>query len=214
MSHHTKKQSQLERIILFTDAVFAIAITLLAIEIKIPELHDYTDETAIDGFLHLIPRFLGFFISFFVIGVYWIAHHKIFSYVSNYDRKLLWLNLFLLMFVVLMPFTTGFFFEYTYIRFPFLLYSLNILVIGFFQSRLLQHIVSASLSEGINQQLKKYISYRGLATGTVFTIIALLQYLVPDKYVGITRFAMPLSMLPFYFLKKYFAKHGVDVKNY
>ena len=126
MSTHNKKHPQLERIILFTDAVFAIAITLLAIEIKIPELHEVNEHTALVALNHLIPRFVGFIISFLVIGIYWIAHHKIFSYVIDFDRKLLWLNLILLMFIVLLPFSTGYYSEYVSLKLPFLIYGLNI----------------------------------------------------------------------------------------
>ena len=66
--HHDRAEFQLERLILFTDAVFAIAITLLVIEIKVPELHHRTEQEAIDGLLQLIPKFVGFFISFFIIA--------------------------------------------------------------------------------------------------------------------------------------------------
>lgn len=214
MSHHTKKEKQLERIILFTDAVFAIAITLLAIEIKIPELHQINEHESINSFLILIPRLIGFVTSFLVIGIYWIAHHKIFSFVTDYDRKLLWLNLFLLMFVVLMPFTTGFFFEYTRLRFPFLLYSLNILTIGYFQARIIKYISKAALSEGMNIWLSRYIISRGFVPGIIFIVVAIFQYLLPDNYVAISRTAMMFTIIPFIVLKKYFAKKGVDVKNY
>lgn len=214
MSNHTKKQTELERIIFFTDAVFAIAITLLAIEIKIPELHEFSEKASIDGFIMIFPRMIGFIISFLVIGIYWIAHHKIFSFVINYNRRLLWMNLFLLMFIVLMPFTTGFFFEYSVLRFPFLLYALNILTIGILQARMLNYISKSNLSEGINLQLKRYIIIRGLIPGLVFITVATLQYLLSDRYVGLSRLLMMLTIVPFYFLRKHFEKKGVDVKNY
>jgi uncharacterized membrane protein len=68
--HHERTKFQLERLILFTDAVFAIAITLLVIEIRVPELHHATEAGAVQGLLQLISKFIGFFISFFVIAVY------------------------------------------------------------------------------------------------------------------------------------------------
>src|SRR5690349_5303282 len=88
-----KKQFQLERFVLFSDAVFAIAITLLVIEIKIPELHSDTEPLTDSALLHslgqLIPKFIGFIISFLLIGLYWTIHHRMFGYVTSYDRKLL-----------------------------------------------------------------------------------------------------------------------------
>jgi len=56
-----KKEFQLERIILFSDAVFAIAITLLVLEIKVPEIEGNTDQDLLNTLLHLTPKFVGFF---------------------------------------------------------------------------------------------------------------------------------------------------------
>lgn len=76
-----KKEFQIERMILFTDAVFAIAITLLIIEIKAPEIHKNMGFTEmVDQLLNLIPKFVGFIISFFVVAIYWRSHHRMFSF--------------------------------------------------------------------------------------------------------------------------------------
>src|SRR6476620_7839398 len=90
-----KKEFQLERMILFSDAVFAIAITLLAIEIKVPEVakNIVTDQLLTEKLDELLPKFIGFLVSFFVIAIYWVVHHRMFGFVVNYNRKLLWLNL-------------------------------------------------------------------------------------------------------------------------
>ena len=95
LEQELKKEFQLERLILFSDAVFAIAITLLVIEIKVPELHgeDVSEQALLHGMVHLIPKFIGFFISFILIGLYWTIHHRMFGYVTDYTPKLLWLNL-------------------------------------------------------------------------------------------------------------------------
>src|SRR6266550_8626645 len=106
LQNELKKEFQLERMILFSDAVFAIAITLLVIEIKVPQIdrHVATDALLLNALDELIPKFIGFFISFFIIGLYWTIHHRMFGYVIDYTRKLLWLNLIFLLAVVLMPF--------------------------------------------------------------------------------------------------------------
>jgi uncharacterized membrane protein len=109
-----KKEFQLERLILFSDAVFAIAITLLVIEIKIPEINGpATNQALLISLVHLIPKFVGFIISFLLIGIYWTVHHRMFGFVTAYDRKLLVLNLAFLFFIVLMPFSNGFYSEYS-----------------------------------------------------------------------------------------------------
>lgn len=136
LDHHDRTEFQLERLILFTDAVFAIAITLLVIEIRVPELHHATEADAVQGLLRLIPKFIGFFISFFVIAVYWVAHHRIFRFVRRLNTGLIWINLFFLLGIVLMPFTTAYQSEYSLLRTPWILYSLNIIVVGLMQVRL------------------------------------------------------------------------------
>ena len=136
--HESRKALQLERVILFSDAVFAIAITLLVIEIKVPSIHDgiSTEADLLKAIAHLAPRFLGFLISFVLIGMYWTRHHTLFGYVSDYTPKLLWLNLFFLLSIVLMPFSTGIFGEYStpstiqYIT-PLAFYVLNLCYSGF-----------------------------------------------------------------------------------
>ncbi len=148
MSHqpipHDKTDFQLERIALFSDAVFAIAITLLIIEIKVPNL-SYNKELFDENFGHamqeMIPEFIGFFISFSVIGSFWRAHHTLFGFVKDYDRKLLSLNNWFLLSVVAMPFTTAFMSKYLFIQ-PFIIYSCNVIITGLIQVRLWRYIVS------------------------------------------------------------------------
>lgn len=136
--HYSKKEFQVERLVLFSDAVFAIAITLLIIDIKVPELKDVssTEHNFLNGMLSLIPKFLGFFFSFFIIGLYWSIHHKMFGYVINYNGKLIWLNLLFLFSIVLMPFSTAVYSEYstpelTKLILPYSVYVFNICLTGF-----------------------------------------------------------------------------------
>jgi uncharacterized membrane protein len=146
MSNTNHKASfQLERIALFSDAVFAIAITLLIIEIKVPPL-PFSNPAFSDEFSHamkeLIPEFIGFTISFMVIGSYWRAHHLMFNFVEDYDRKLLQLNSLLLLTIVVMPFTTAFMSRYLFFQ-PFFIYCLNVIASGLLELRLWRHITSA-----------------------------------------------------------------------
>ncbi|MFN8495059.1 MAG: TMEM175 family protein [Caldilineaceae bacterium] len=98
----------LERLIFFSDAVFAIAITLLALEIRLPELPENVSNAAMLAALGSIwPKYLSFVISFLVIGSYWIVHHRIFRNVRHYDGRLMLLNLLLLMAVSFVPFPTA-----------------------------------------------------------------------------------------------------------
>lgn len=139
LHNELRKEFQLERLILFSDAVFAIAITLLVIEIKIPEIHEnVSDKALLNSLVHLIPKFLGFLISFMLIGLYWTVHHRMFGFVTSYTRKLLVLNLVFLFFIALMPFSTGFYSEYAgpdlfryQLKTPMTFYVLNFCCVGF-----------------------------------------------------------------------------------
>jgi uncharacterized membrane protein len=128
----SRKQFQLERIILFSDAVFAIAITLLVIEIKIPHFeHGATQQELIEGLLEKLPDFIALIISFAVIGQFWTNHHRLFGYIQDYTPGLLWLNLLLLFWIVLMPFSTYLNMQYGNLDVTWLWYCLNLTLISF-----------------------------------------------------------------------------------
>ncbi len=138
-----KKEFQLERLILFSDAVFAIAITLLVIEIKVPHIEgSLNDQIVITELIHLLPKFFGFVFSFFIIGIYWTVHHRMFSYLISYDNKLIWLNILFLFSIALMPFTTALYSEFyqPFLHIPYLIYTINICLTGFCSYILVKHL--------------------------------------------------------------------------
>jgi uncharacterized membrane protein len=97
-----------ERLRLFTDAVFAIAVTLLAFNIKLPGLSD--DEIATNLprlLLGLWPQFLSYAITFSVLGLYWRAYHRVFHHIRRYDNGLFVLNLLYLFWIAFLPFPTS-----------------------------------------------------------------------------------------------------------
>ncbi len=102
-----------ERIITLSDGVFAIVITLLVLEIKVPEIEPnlVAQELPIAVF-HLFPKIIAHIISFVVLGIYWIGHHNSFMHIKRHDRVLLWLNILFLMCVASMPFPTGLISQY------------------------------------------------------------------------------------------------------
>jgi uncharacterized membrane protein len=103
----------LERIVFFSDAVTAIAITLLAIDLKVPEIvAPVTAAELLERLRALGPQFMSFVISFFVIGIYWMSHHRYFRFIKRYDSGLIALNMLFLFFIVLMPFVASLFGQY------------------------------------------------------------------------------------------------------
>jgi uncharacterized membrane protein len=97
------------RIEAFSDGVLAIVITLLVLEIKIPELDSPgSSSEAWAALRDLFPKFAGFFLSFLFIAVFWVNHHRFFALVTRVDWGLLWLNNLLLLFLCFVPFPTAF----------------------------------------------------------------------------------------------------------
>jgi uncharacterized membrane protein len=102
----TYRSIDLDRIAFFSDGVFAIAITLLVLEIRLPEPIPGSHSSLSNALLaELWPDLYSFLISFWFVGTLWIAHHRVFHYIRDYDRGLLLINLFFLMWIVLLPFS-------------------------------------------------------------------------------------------------------------
>ncbi|MEP7142686.1 MAG: TMEM175 family protein [Ferruginibacter sp.] len=103
-----QREFELERLVLFSDAVFAIAITLLIIEIKFPEIPKELGSAEIfHRFKPVIVQFFGFTISFIFVGVSWSRHLKFCHYLHKFDKGLIRLNLVLLFFIVCFPFSAS-----------------------------------------------------------------------------------------------------------
>jgi uncharacterized membrane protein len=101
------------RIEAFSDGVFAIAITLLVLEVRVPHLKDAPIGTTLLGALiEQWPSYLGYAMSFLIIGIIWANHHNRFKYIKRSDHILLTLNTFFLMCVSFIPFPTALLAEY------------------------------------------------------------------------------------------------------
>jgi uncharacterized membrane protein len=180
-----KKEFQIERMILFSDAVFAIAITLLVIEIKVPHIEsNISDEEVLNELLHLLPKFFGFIVSFFIIGIYWTVHHRIFGHLVNYDNKLIWLNIFYLFGIVLIPFSASLYSEFYQpnLHVPYNIYTLNVCLIAWANYLLFKHIRNpkAKISVGFNDknEVKAGVA-RTFMMPILFIFGAIISYIFP-----------------------------------
>jgi uncharacterized membrane protein len=199
LHNELKKEFQLERMILFSDAVFAIAITLLVIELKVPEIEkaELTEGKLLQALVHLMPKFFGFMVSFLFIGIYWTVHHRLFGYVVNYTPKLVRLNLLFLFAVALMPFSTAFYSEYLmkHVLTPVIFYTGNIILLGIFNLFMWRHISNPvnKLSEGLSRPDAKYFSFRAILVPSMFTLFAFI-YLVNPYIASAMPMFVPLVM--------------------
>ncbi len=120
------------RVEALTDGVFAIAMTLLIFGIKVPETAQGPSASLTHELLQLWPRFLSYAISFVILGIYWVGHHNQFHYVHRTDRVLLWINIFFLMCVTFIPFSTALLGQYPNDRTALMVYGLNLVMVGIF----------------------------------------------------------------------------------
>lgn len=115
-----------------SDGVFGIAMTLLIFKIDVPDviLHGNINDQLAKKLFDMLPQFENYFLSFILLGIYWIRHQLQFKHIKEADRNLLWINIFFLVFVGLLPFSTGILMKYTGLEVAQFLYSLNLLFIG------------------------------------------------------------------------------------
>ena len=183
---------QLERILLFSDAVFAIAITLMIIEIKPPHLeHGSSFSDGLNAFLRLSPTIIGTVLSFYLVGLFWYRHHDLMKHMVNCDGKFVRLNLSLLLSVAFIPFSTAFVFENEPAPFTLLIYNVNYAIASFLNYRIYSHafnpannLCSSDVSAEVNKIKKETIYSIG-----VYTITTVLAFFTPLAPMGYALFA-------------------------
>ena len=121
-----------ERVVNFSDAVFAFAATLLVLKIDLPQIvKQQIDTQLVAAFATLWPQYLANIISFLIIGYYWLNHHAIFGMVRKVNSTIVWINLIFLVFLSFLPFPVDlygdFFFSPTVVVF----YSASLAIVGY-----------------------------------------------------------------------------------
>ncbi len=169
-----------DRVNNFSDAIFAIAITLLVLEVKVPATADLETYGTIGALQKLIPSFIGLFISFFVTAAYWRAHLAFAQYIKTYDSQLVWLTIWLLLFVVLLPFSTGFYAKNFNYNGPFIFYSLNLVLIGLFNFLIVRHIIRIEKDKNVlTPLLARWFMFRALVAPIIWLVSIGVVFIAP-----------------------------------
>jgi len=125
---HRISKGRLETLV---DTIFAFAMTLLVLGIAMPELSVNQAATELPGYLEkLLPQFVLFIIAFLVLALFWIEHHRQFHYLTIVDPTVLRFNIAMLIFIVLIPFTTDVSGAYDGVMIAVLLFHVNLLIVG------------------------------------------------------------------------------------
>lgn len=116
-----------QRLEAFSDGVFAIVITLLILDIKIPDLQPTALPAAL---VKLLPQLLTYILSFFIVGLYWHSHHQVAAQIKFIDEAFIWLNLVWLLFVSVLPFPTALLGRYPLQPIPLTIYGINLILVN------------------------------------------------------------------------------------
>lgn len=201
-----EKEFELERMILFSDAVFAIAITLLIIEIKFPEIpRGASDAEILAHFKPTIIKFIGFILSFFFVGLLWSKHLGVFKYVQAYNNRVVFHNLLFLFFVVCFPFTDSGLSEQIRPSFllPIYIYFINLILVFLSQYALCDYIFrrKKTLTKPGFEMEKNYLllknKYFAIALSTTIGVVLLLSFIFPNhrRQVLLGVYALPVIAL-------------------
>ena len=182
-----------DRLLAFTDGVIAIIITIMVLELKVPQ------GASLAALAGVAPVFLSYVLSFLYLAIYWNNHHHFFHLVRHVDGVLLWANLHLLFWLSLIPFATGWMGENHFAPLPTAIYGVSLLMPALAWQGMQWSILrgegrDSPLAQAIGRDLKGklspllYAAGIGLAfvdaraAGAIYVLVALF-WLVPDRRV-------------------------------
>lgn len=172
MEHPFRRDTdETDRLIALSDGVIAIAITLLVLEITVPSVPPGSSLSVLPALvLEQWHEFVGYVLSFLVIGLYWVLHRKVFIHIEQHDRGLLWLNLLFLLMVAFVPYGTSLFTAYPN-QFGISVYA-GVLALTGFSLALLWNYASRQdlLEEGLTSRIVLVQEARFFASPLVFIL--------------------------------------------
>ncbi|MGL5830858.1 MAG: TMEM175 family protein [Candidatus Altimarinota bacterium] len=184
------------RLELLSDAVFAIIMTLLIIEIKVPELHGATINNfdLLGKILELGDLFMSYFLSFFILAMFWLSHHALFHFfVTNINRQLAVLNMVFLCFLCLIPFSAHLLGSYPHLQTAIVFYGLNVIAVS--TMGLIMFFYALKSKEIDNGELKsrnlKQAAIRLVLT-PIFAILGILISFVAPYFIAGLLFVFPI----------------------
>lgn len=159
-----------ERMVAFSDAIFAFAITLLALDIRVPT--NLVGRELDRWLIQLLPRLLPYAVSFVVVAIYWVVHHRMFRFIKSYNHVLIWLNLMFLLIITLMPFLSGLLSWYGDRRMVVIIYDISLTVAGIFLVIMWWYSTAGwrFVDPEVGQELVNYYLARSLAAPLVYLL--------------------------------------------
>lgn len=161
----------LERITAFSDGIFAVAITLLVLSISVPDLGGAeTDANLQARLVDTVPSIIGFVVSFVVVGVFWLSHHRLFQIVHEYDRFTLYANLVFLMTICFVPFPTGVVARYGQLPTAVNFYAASMAFAGLMLALLWWVATIRPAHSAAQRRMGRFFAVRAILTSAIFLI--------------------------------------------
>lgn len=195
-----RREYGLDRTLALSDGVFAFAITLLVLDLVVPDLiaGASTQQIALALFQEL-QRFANYFVSFFVVGLWWHTHRRNFSHIRGSDSIMGWLNLFFLLWIALTPFFTKLLNQYGNIQFTVVLYALVQAAAGGFMTLMWWYAGRNHrlVAKNLKDSTIKYVLRRNSVAPLVFLLSVGLSFIMPPVTVPFSWLLMvpPLIIL-------------------
>jgi uncharacterized membrane protein len=179
MYYHISK-NRLETMV---DGIFAIAMTILVLGIDPPKPDiSQAQEVLPNQIFDIIPEIFIFIIAFLILAGFWLDHHHQFHFVRTVDSRLLWINIFLLISVVLIPFSTDVAGDYSAILIAVLLFHINILIVGLIFTYHLHYISQSKylLDPEADSKSLKVLFHQSLLIPGIALLAAIISFVNPS----------------------------------
>lgn len=167
------------RIEAFSDGVFAIIVTLLVLEIHVPQVQGQDISAVLErSLLAMAPKFLSYILSFVIVCIWWVAHHHLFHILKRSDRGLLWLNSLFLLWLAFIPFPTALMGDFPGVRLAVMCYGAVTTLAGvsFCLMRYYVFYVGKLVDERIDRRLLKLAMMRSVMNPVLHCIAVLLAF--------------------------------------
>jgi len=163
------------------DGIFAIVMTLIVLTITPPSLTSpITEEKLIRSLIANIPEFISYFLAFALLAIFWIDHHRKFHMIKYTNNTFLWMNVFWLMMIALVPFSASLDGDYPYLVSATLFFHLNLFLIAFLASFIWYYAQKERLfDEKADPNIIQYISKKGHFILIIFALAVALCFLSP-----------------------------------
>ena len=193
------------RIEALSDGIFAIVMTLLILELHVPNLPLTAPNVEVTpALIALWPKFLSYLVAFISLGVFWVGHHIMYHAIRRADRTLLWLNIVFFMFVSLLPFSTSVLNAFPRALIAPFVFGANLAVVGWLLFFQWAYVSSqpGMLATFVTTEYRITVKLRMLAVPTATTLTAFVCFWSAGISVAIYLLLLPLYMLPGKFERK------------